>query len=119
MAEGSTRQQVWYRKGIKYPKGGKSNCHWVAEADFAKSCRPSRERVGGDSSVDDARVSMDAHQGAAPSREKRPRDCQQKSQDPQPPPENRGGAREGSGRPKGSYGPKRMQTLLHKCEAFL
>ncbi|CAN0114184.1 unnamed protein product [Pylaiella littoralis] len=62
---------------------------------------------------------MDSHQGAARSREKRPRDCQQNSQDSPPPPENRGGAREGSGRPKGSYGPKRIRTLLHKYEAFL
>ncbi|CAM9671109.1 unnamed protein product, partial [Pylaiella littoralis] len=65
----------------------------------------------------DADVNMDANEGPAPSREKRPRDCPQTS-DP-PPPEHRGGAREGSGRPKGSFGPKRMRTLLHQCEAFL
>lgn len=29
-----------------------------------------------------------------------------------PPDKHRGGAREGSGRSKGSYGPKKMQTLL-------
>ncbi|CAN0412021.1 unnamed protein product, partial [Pylaiella littoralis] len=87
-----------------YPKGKRSARDWVAEVTFARAWRPSRERVGGDSSMD-ADVNMDANEGPAPSREKRPRDCPQKS-DPSPP-EHRGGAREGSGRPKGSFGPKR------------
>ena len=121
MADGSTRQHVWKSKSIKYPKGCRTRRDWAAEADFAKGWRPSRERVVGDKSMDGPYVrGIEANEGSLSTREKRPRDCHQESillNDA--PLEKRGGAREGCGRRKGSYGPKRMRELLHTCEALL
>ena len=120
MADGSTRQHVWKSKSIKYPKGCRTRRDWAAEADFAKGWRSSRERVVGDKSMDGPYVrSIEANEGALSTREKRPRDCHQESILLKTPPEKRGGAREGCGRRKGSYGPKRMRELLHTCEALL
>ena len=121
MADGSTRQHVWKSKSSKYPKGCRTRRDWAAEADFAKGWRPSRERVVGDKSMDGPFVrGIEAKEGSLSTREKRPQDCHQESillNDA--PPEKRGGAREGCGRRKGSYGPKRMRELLHTCEALL
>ena len=121
MADGSTRQHVWKSKSIKYPKGCRTRRDWAAEADFAKGWRPSRERVVGDKSMDGPYVrGIEANEGSLSTREKRPRDCHQEYIPlNDAPPEKRGGAREGCGGRKSSYGPKRMRELLHTCEALL
>ncbi|CBJ26639.1 hypothetical protein Esi_0040_0016 [Ectocarpus siliculosus] len=102
----------WYSEYMGYPESNKKARDWVAEENFAKAWRPSHSSGSAVLSKADARLRSE-DKPALPPREKRPRDCQPTCSAIHTPPAKRA-AREGEGRPKGSFGRKRLRALLHQ-----
>lgn len=109
LADGSSR--VWYSEYIKYPKSNKQARDWSAEAKFAAAWRPSHS--SGSAIVSEEGVSRRSDVTPAPPREKRKRDCQPTWSAIHTPPAKRA-AREGAGRPRGSFGRKRLRSPLDR-----
>ncbi|CAN0267125.1 unnamed protein product, partial [Ectocarpus sp. 4 AP-2014] len=100
---------TWYSDSFAYPKSKKNNRDWSAEAEFAAAWRPSYSSGSAVLSTEDAGRRSNVTL-TLPPREKRPRDCQPATEILTPPAKR--AAREGAGRPKGSFDRKRMRALL-------
>lgn len=123
----TSREQLrWTSPGFKYPKCRKTGRDRQAEtAHWAAWSQRGKEALFETSSIMHGRASPSSREAAPPlpGRQKRPRDCRkattaEDSTPPAPPVSKRGGgARPGSGRPKGSYGGKRQRELMQTFKA--
>ncbi|CAN0535514.1 unnamed protein product, partial [Ectocarpus sp. 12 AP-2014] len=105
----------WYSNCIDYPKSNKKARDWSAEAKFAAAWRPSSSSGSAVLSTEGAGRQSNV---TPPPREKRPRDCQPPADIlPVPPPSAKQAAREGAGRPKGSFGRKRLRAMMKTYQA--
>ncbi|CAN0439359.1 unnamed protein product, partial [Ectocarpus sp. 13 AM-2016] len=101
---------MWRSDYIKYPKGQTKARDWSAEAKWAAAWRPSSSSGSAVLSTEDAR--RGSNDTPPPPREKRPRDCQPAAEILTPPPKRP--AYEGAGRPKGTFGRKRLRAMLDR-----
>ncbi|CAB1109141.1 unnamed protein product [Ectocarpus sp. CCAP 1310/34] len=108
-------EQRWCSPYIKCPKGRNTGRDWAAEDRFAATWRPSFS--SGNVPHTDASA---GEAEAAPPREKRPRDCRHAAASTEDAPAAKvGGARPGSGRPKGSYGWKRVREAAQQLNDYI
>ncbi|CAN0235697.1 unnamed protein product, partial [Ectocarpus fasciculatus] len=102
-------RKEWRSTPIKRPKGRKTGRDRDAERKFFEHWLPSE---GGNvvERLRDSRhrIEAEAETEAAAARSKRPRDCHDSAAE-HARPEKRGGKREGAGRPRGSFGPKKLR----------
>lgn len=108
LSDGSSR--MWRSDYIKYPKGQTKARDRSAEAKWAAAWRPSSSSGSAVLSTEDAR--RGSNDTPPPPREKRPRDCQPAAEILTPPPKRP--AYEGAGRPKGTFGRKRLRAMLDR-----
>ncbi|CAB1109985.1 unnamed protein product [Ectocarpus sp. CCAP 1310/34] len=108
LSDGSS--SMWRSDYIKYPKGQTKARDWSAEAKWAAAWRPSSSSGSAVLSTEDAR--RGSNDTPPPPRGKRPRDCQPAAEILTPPPKRPG--YEGAGRPKGTFGRKRLRAMLDR-----
>lgn len=109
------RTTTWKSTPIKYPRSDKKRRVKGPEAKFFKDWWPFHSGGSIVPRLRDYRHAIEADEAAA--REKRPRDCHASTAAEDARPEKRGGKREGSGRPCGSFGLKKLHRRLQEYRA--
>lgn len=110
--DGCGRRRWRFPEGIKYPRSNKGRRDFEAQKRLAKAWCPSHASSIVNSLKGTKYETEAAGEAPLPTREKRPRVCAQQTaavvpDDAAPRGNRRGGAREGAGRTKDSYGKKR------------